>query len=519
MQRHYVQFLEVLKFGLTTRAEFERLVRVDPDTLTDLERAARFPYLQRTAFGGKVSGRNFGVDKTRPARFNLIALEPLLEDLHTRLSGVTIECLDWTVFIPRYDGPDTLFYLDPPYWGCEDDYGYPPPPNEAYADEAIGLICADCGGRVMAGKPCVACGWEQDQPNGMPTVHTSTFRFVAVGDLECRPPEFLVADLIETDTLGLIFGDPACGKSFLASDLALSVATGIQFHGRHVKQGTVFYIAGEGHNGLVRRFHAWAKHRGQRLAEVPMFMSECAAQFLDSASAQNVERSVRALSQAHGPPALIVVDTLARNFGPGDENSTPEMNRFIAAMDKLRANWPGCVLLIVHHSGHGEKGRARGAMTLKAALDFEYRLEKQDSSLTLTNTKMKDAEPPPAMGFTLTGVEISEGVKSAVLVEGEAVNRAPKVTGQAKIALQAFSDALAQHGVVKHGDLFPPGQQCVALEHWREFCDRHSLSGGASESANRNAFNRAKLKLHNSGIIRVIDGFAWRVDGATHTET
>ena len=123
LQRHYVQFLEVLKFGLTTRAEFERLVRVDPDTLTDLERAARFPYLQRTAFGGKVSGRNFGVDKTRPARFNLIALEPLLEDLHTRLSGVTIECLDWTVFIPRYDGPDTLFYLDPPYWGCEDDYG------------------------------------------------------------------------------------------------------------------------------------------------------------------------------------------------------------------------------------------------------------------------------------------------------------------------------------------------------------------------------------------------------------
>ncbi len=123
LQRHYIQFLDVLRFGLTTRAEFERLVRVEPDTLTDLERAARFLYLQRTAFGGKVSGRNFGVDKGRPARFNLIALEPLLEDLHTRLSGVTIECLDWSAFIPRYDGPETLFYLDPPYWGCEDDYG------------------------------------------------------------------------------------------------------------------------------------------------------------------------------------------------------------------------------------------------------------------------------------------------------------------------------------------------------------------------------------------------------------
>ena len=123
LQRHYVQFLDVLKFGLTTRAEFERLVRTDPATLTDLERAARFLYLQRTAFGGKVSGRNFGVDKTRPGRFNLTALEPMLEDLHSRLAGVVIECLDYAEFIRRYDGPGTLFYLDPPYWGCENDYG------------------------------------------------------------------------------------------------------------------------------------------------------------------------------------------------------------------------------------------------------------------------------------------------------------------------------------------------------------------------------------------------------------
>lgn len=123
LQRHYVQFLDVLKFGLTTRAEFERLVQVNPDTLTDLERAARFLYLQRTAFGGKVSGRNFGVSHDRPGRFNLTTLEPMLEDLHSRLAGVIIECLDWSDFIPRYDGPGTLFYLDPPYWGCEGDYG------------------------------------------------------------------------------------------------------------------------------------------------------------------------------------------------------------------------------------------------------------------------------------------------------------------------------------------------------------------------------------------------------------
>lgn len=123
LQRHYPQFLDTLRFQLTTRAEFDRLVATDPETLTDLERAGRFLYLQRTAFGGKVSGRNFGVDPRRPGRFNLTTLEPMLEDLHTRLAGVVIECLDWQDFLRRYDRPDTLFYLDPPYWGCEADYG------------------------------------------------------------------------------------------------------------------------------------------------------------------------------------------------------------------------------------------------------------------------------------------------------------------------------------------------------------------------------------------------------------
>ncbi len=123
LQRHYPQFLQVLRFQLTTRAEFLRLTEINPETLTDLERAARFLYLQRTAFGGKISGRNFGVSKDRPGRFNLTTLEPMLEDLHTRLSGVIIECLDWSDLIPRYDSEGSLFYLDPPYFGCETDYG------------------------------------------------------------------------------------------------------------------------------------------------------------------------------------------------------------------------------------------------------------------------------------------------------------------------------------------------------------------------------------------------------------
>lgn len=123
LQRHYQQLIDTLKWQVASRSEFERLVGVDPSTLTDLERAARFLYLQRLAFGGKVMGRTFGTSTTGPARFDLTKLIPMLEDVHQRLCGVTIERMSFERLIPRYDRAHTLFYLDPPYWGCTDDYG------------------------------------------------------------------------------------------------------------------------------------------------------------------------------------------------------------------------------------------------------------------------------------------------------------------------------------------------------------------------------------------------------------
>lgn len=123
LQRHYVPFLDMLRFQLTTRAGFEKLVALDPRSLTDLERAARFIYLQRTAFGGKVAGRSFGVSHDASARFDVTKLGPVLEAIHERLTSVVIERLPWSDFIRRYDRPGMLLFLDPPYFGCEGDYG------------------------------------------------------------------------------------------------------------------------------------------------------------------------------------------------------------------------------------------------------------------------------------------------------------------------------------------------------------------------------------------------------------
>lgn len=123
IQHHYLAFLDMLRWQVTSRAGFEKLLALEPSSSTDMQRSARFLYLQRLAFGGRVRGKTFGVSAENPARFDVTKLGPMIEAVHERLAGVTIERLPWADFITRYDRPGTLFYLDPPYYGSEEDYG------------------------------------------------------------------------------------------------------------------------------------------------------------------------------------------------------------------------------------------------------------------------------------------------------------------------------------------------------------------------------------------------------------
>lgn len=125
LQNHYEAFMDMLRFQITSRDEWDRLFKMHPDSLTDLQRAARFLYLQKVSFGGKVQSRAFGMAKSaRPARFDVVKLAPMLADVHERLCSVTIERKHWEDFILEYDRPNVLFYLDPPYYGNENDYGF-----------------------------------------------------------------------------------------------------------------------------------------------------------------------------------------------------------------------------------------------------------------------------------------------------------------------------------------------------------------------------------------------------------
>lgn len=123
LRHHYEPFIDQIAWLISSRDEFEQMRRCDPDTLTDLQRAARFFYLQRTSFGGKVKSRSFGISHSGSARFNPLTVRTQLAAIRDRLATVTIERLPWADFIRRYDRAGTLFYLDPPYFGCENDYG------------------------------------------------------------------------------------------------------------------------------------------------------------------------------------------------------------------------------------------------------------------------------------------------------------------------------------------------------------------------------------------------------------
>lgn len=113
---------DMLRFKICSRAEFKQMLATPPLLLTELERAVRYLYIQKNAFGGKTYNQHFGID-VRQNRFSSEKIIQSIQELHKRLSGVYIECLPYQDFISHYDRTDTLFYLDPPYWGCENDYG------------------------------------------------------------------------------------------------------------------------------------------------------------------------------------------------------------------------------------------------------------------------------------------------------------------------------------------------------------------------------------------------------------
>lgn len=351
------------------------------------------------------------------------------------------------------------------------------------------------------------------EPENSEDRHRRRFRFLAIGELySIPPPSWLVKPFLDAGSLAVVFGEPGTMKTFLALDLGLSLATGHPWHGCPVRrQGSVFYIAGEGLTGLSRRIRAWEISRERSLENVPFFTSDRPAQILDGASAREVVQAADELRERHGNPVMIVIDTLNRNFGPGDESSTADMGEFISTVDdKLRCRYR-CAVLIVHHTGLGDKSRGRGSSSLRAALDWEYQMSGLGNGVrTLTNTKTKDHEPPPPISFRpeiipLEGwVDPDDGdvMTSCVLHKtGSASRRETRepLTGKKKVAYDALRSAIEASG-----------ERSVHIDVWRAAAYRAGISATSSkQDAKKRAFRRAVDDLRDGSWVETQDD-QWR---------
>jgi hypothetical protein len=182
------------------------------------------------------------------------------------------------------------------------------------------------------------------------------------------------------------------------------------------------------------------------------------------------------------------------------------MSEFVAAIDDLKARFPGSSVLIVHHSGHAEKQRARGAVALKGALDAEYRVELEGKLMRLVNTKMKDAEPPKDVHFQFEQVDLGDA-KSAVLEATEVPEKQQKLTPTQRLGQETYITSAAAKGSWEDGAF-----RGVHVEVWRDaFYAKHT---GDSADAKKKAFQRVRRDLVEAGQMTVTDDVYFSKDVA-----
>ena len=207
-------------------------------------------------------------------------------------------------------------------------------------------------------------------------------RIMLVGNDPITPPDYQIDGVLVRNSLASIVAKEASFKSFVAIGMAAAVHTGTPWAGHDAERAPVLYLAAEGQGGLRRRLRAWEIVNGQSLAAL-MILPE-PVRFLDTADVEALHAEIAALPDM---PALIVVDTLARNFGGGNENGADDMGRFIAACDRLRALTSACIL-VIHHEN--KLGGYRGSTAFAGAMDTMIEAKREGTAVTLACKKQKD---------------------------------------------------------------------------------------------------------------------------------
>ena len=338
---------------------------------------------------------------------------------------------------------------------------------------------------------------------------------------EFTAPDWVIRKHLTADSLGMLYGPSGAGKSFAALDMGLSVASGRQWQGHDVKKGLVLYVCGEGERGINTRCKAWCKHHNVDPQAVEFHITSQPVPLLDVV---RVHELLTVIDDMPAIPVLIIVDTLNRNFGGGDENSTKDMTGFVDGLARLQS-MTRAAIFVVHHTGKGEAETARGNSALRAAMDTEMSLFQKPGEILLECTKQKDAAEFPAIGFNMEIITLGHDD------EGEEVTSCVMVPSAATKGAQLVQD-LAGHRVNHTGNSVRGlgDSQKAALDAVREKVNKLLRANPGSEFLaiakkdlvsdlekaidKREASRMVKEFLLPSGIIKDCEGFNYEINHA-----
>ncbi len=233
------------------------------------------------------------------------------------------------------------------------------------------------------------------------------FKLLTRAELHAMPdPEWIVPEVLAADSFAVLYGAPGAAKSFMALDLACSIASGYTFHGAAVKRGQVLVSVGEGLRGMKWREEAWTLAHQEADTDAldrNLHILPRAVHLLEEREAEMFINTAEYIAQTSDEPLrLVIIDTLARAMVGGDENSAKDMGMAVDVCERIRRA-TGATVLAVHHSGV-EGTRERGSTSLRGAADTSIMMQKEDGSnnIIFSPRKMKDYETPAPRQFILS---------------------------------------------------------------------------------------------------------------------
>jgi phage/plasmid primase-like uncharacterized protein len=260
---------------------------------------------------------------------------------------------------------------------------------------------------AISGLEAVRALLDADNPAACPDVY-ETLSLDEIDNMP--PPSWRIEGLIPAHALVLLYGRPGEHKTFIALDMVLRVAYGLDWHGKAAKQTGVLYIAGEGKYGIGQRIKGWRREHALEGVDAPFKLLPVAVRMLDPAS---IEKLKRTIDQVRGEVdfeiGLVVIDTVSRSIPGEDENSQEAMSMFIDGCADIQQHCSGSVIG-VHHAGKDLDRGMRGSTVLLGGCDTSIRVAKDEATTVLSVEKQKDGEELDDLHFTMKVVDLTTGL-------------------------------------------------------------------------------------------------------------